>query len=696
MVDQPVTPLAVGKSGPHLPQLDSLRGLACLMVLFAHLKAVRYLHWVPDFVGDAGVGVFFVLSGFLITRILIADRAAGRSLTGFYNRRVARIFPIYFLTLAVLAATWPGKELTWAANFTFNFQFMTDSRAYFSTDATAGAVPPVAHFWSLCVEEHFYWFWPCAAMFLPRASLRFVLAAIVCATPGVTFLIAERLDSSGFSRANADGLLSRVTFTQLVAISLGGLAALHESWLTRTCGIGTRLAVPRAALVGAVLILAGALWPVAASGLSEATRRATDTTALHVLCGGLFLVALGNAPLGRFRPLARVGTISYGLYLYHLPVYAALGLTDVRAGANAFAAVAAVITTFALALFSYRFLEHPILKWAKSPRDFRPSDPRSYLAYSGKALTLAVAVLFAVGLSRAYHALTAPADPPASTPLGGDSTPDAGRPAPQSFGATVTAIVVGSSHTQMGIATPELSEVTYNLAFGGQDLWYDCAIVKAVVQRSPAVKRVYFGIDPFGVHYSIAATDGEKWRESLYFNGTGLRARIDDERRYSPLALTTAPHAQWALSTLKANMAMIDEPMRGWIPDTRAIPFDRQYGKARAESHEKLPDRMDENMACLTRTLQFCKARGVECLLVSTPTHRSYRDYFSPAYLAETTVAIQRVVQAEGVRYFAYCDNPQFVETDFTDCDHLSEAGAVKFTRLFRADLERIWQADSR
>ena len=696
MVDQPATPLAIGKSGPHLPQLDSLRGLACLMVLFAHLKAVRFMHWVPDFLGDAGVGVFFVLSGFLITRILVADRAAGRSLTGFYNRRVARIFPIYFLTLAVLAVTWPGKELTWAANFTFNFQFMTDSRMYFSTDAAAGRVPPVAHFWSLCVEEHFYWFWPCAAMFLPRASLRFVLAAIVCATPGVTYLLAERLDSVGFSRANADGLLSRVTLTQLVAISLGGLAALHEAWLSRACGFGERLAVSRGAIIGSILILAGALWPVAASGLSESTRRATDATALHLLCAGLFLVALGSAPLGRVRPLARVGTISYGLYLYHLPVYAALGLTDVRAGANTFSAVAALLTTFAFALFSYRFFEHPILKWAKSPRAFRPSDPRSYFGYAGKVLTLAVAALFGVGLSRAYLGLTALSVPPATIPLGGDSTPDAGRLAPQSFGSTVTAIVVGSSHTEMGIATPELAEVTYNLAFGGQDLWYDCETARAVAQRSPGLKRIYFGIDAFAVHYSIAATDGEKWRESLYFNGTGLRARVDDERKYSPLVLATAPHSQAALARIQSKMAILDEPMRGWLPDARTIPFDRQYGKARAAAHEGLPDRMEENMACLTRTVQFCKARGIECLLVSTPTHRSYRDHFSPAYLAEATAAIQRLVQAEGVSYFAYAECPQFFETDFTDCDHLNPAGAVKFTRLFRADLERIRQANSR
>lgn len=84
MVDQPVAAPAVGKSGPHLPQMDSLRGIACLMVLIAHLKAVRFMHWVPDFLGEAGVGIFFVLSGFLITRILLSDRAAGRGLTSFY------------------------------------------------------------------------------------------------------------------------------------------------------------------------------------------------------------------------------------------------------------------------------------------------------------------------------------------------------------------------------------------------------------------------------------------------------------------------------------------------------------------------------------------------------------------------------------------------------------------------------------
>src|SRR5947209_6092259 len=86
---RPRPPEAPGRRG-YLPQLDAVRGIACLMVLGAHLKAVRGLHWVDDRIGTAGVGLFFAMSGFLITRILIADKRSGHGLNAFYNRRAAR------------------------------------------------------------------------------------------------------------------------------------------------------------------------------------------------------------------------------------------------------------------------------------------------------------------------------------------------------------------------------------------------------------------------------------------------------------------------------------------------------------------------------------------------------------------------------------------------------------------------------
>src|SRR5207247_307178 len=90
----PVTPLlpqdTAARQG-YIPQLDAVRGIACLMVLGAHLKAIRGLHWLDDKIGTIGVGLFFAMSGFLITRILITDKMSGRTLNAFYNRRAARI-----------------------------------------------------------------------------------------------------------------------------------------------------------------------------------------------------------------------------------------------------------------------------------------------------------------------------------------------------------------------------------------------------------------------------------------------------------------------------------------------------------------------------------------------------------------------------------------------------------------------------
>jgi len=680
-------------SGVHLPQLDSLRGVACLMVLVAHLKSIRFMHWMPDSLGAAGVGIFFVLSGFLITRILLADRAAGRGLTAFYNRRVARIFPIYYLTLAVLAVAWPGRELGWAANFTFNFRFLADSRDYFRTDA-ASAVPPVGHFWSLCVEEHFYWFWPLAVMVLPRASLRFVLAAIVAATPFVAYRLADWLAAAGFSQSDVEGLLSRMTFTQLVAISLGALAALHEGWLTGTVRLTERWSLSRATAVGAALILAAAGWFAASPEMPGAIQRAAASTALHVVCGGVFLLVFRAAPLGRLGWLAGVGTISYGLYLYHLPVYAALGLANAQAEANLFVGVAAVCTTFALAAASYRFLEYPLLRRVRSRQHARGPGVRSYSHYLGKALTVAVALFFGLGLAKSYREVRAMTKAKARFAAVQGTSASGERvvtfPQVQGFGATVTTLVVGSSHAELGIAAPECAEPTYNLAFGGQDLWYDCELVKHFLERMPALKRIVFCVDPYTLHYSIGDTDGEKWRESLYFNACGLRARIDDDRKYSPIVLAAAEHSAPSIAILREKMSLSDASMRGWRPETNSVPFDPNRGASRAREIEHRPDRMDDNVAHLTRALQACKSKGVECVLVSVPAHRTYRDQLSPGYLAEATAAVQRIVQAEGVPYLAYTESPQFEDADFFDCDHLNREGAIKFTRQFDADWSRL------
>jgi peptidoglycan/LPS O-acetylase OafA/YrhL len=662
--DAPPLPRGPG----HLAQLDSLRGVACLLVLVAHLKAVPQLGWVPDVVGTAGVGLFFVLSGFLISRILLADRVAGRGLAAFYNRRVARIFPIYYLTLLVLAVAWPGREVGWAATFSFNFRSLAEARNYFAADA-AGS-PPVAHVWSLCVEEHFYWVWPFAVRLLPIAVLRWLLVGVVLATPAVGYLLADGLRALGFTAGDAEGLLSRVTATQLVALSLGCLFALHEA-----------AALRRGRAIGLALVGVAAGWLLLPAG---PVRAATAGTALHLLCGGVFLVCLTVGWLGRGWLLPAVGAVSYGLYLYHLPVYAAFGLTDMTKAADPLVGGAALILTLGVAVASYRLVERPILRRVRSglPGRWR---------YAGAMLTAAIAVAFAATVGRAYWNIYRVATT-IRTPVAGSAT---GQPAPPSFpisayGQTVRTLAIGSSHAQFGFASPEFRDPTYNLGTGAEDLWYSCKIMQTYLGRLPALRRVVIAVDAHAIHATLAATKGLQWHQAVYFHANGVRARVDDERLYGEVALAASDKAQDLIASLKRRRELPDDHLRGWGPTPQKAPLDPSYGKWKAKEFEGMPAAVEENLAVLIETIRECERHGIACVLVATPKHATLRDNFSPAFRAETAAAIRRVTQATGVPYLDYEADPRFEAADFFDCDHLSQVGAVKFTRLLDADLNRV------
>jgi peptidoglycan/LPS O-acetylase OafA/YrhL len=351
----------------YLPQLDAVRGIACLLVLVAHLKAVRGLHWLDDKLGTIGVGLFFAMSGFLITRILIADKRSGRGLNAFYNRRAARIFPIYFLLLVVLWFVWPSKEICWVATFTFNLHYLTGVREYFHVDAGDSPIPPVAHFWSLCVEEHFYWFWPALVWLLPARLYRWLPLVCIAATPPVTYLLLGDLKARGFQEASIEGLISRLTLTQMVALSFGAILAVHERLLLARSIRIIRVRFSPLLIVGlfSLLLSVGGWLARSAWASTERTGLAWESTLLDLGCGGLLALGLCCPALDRARGLNTVGRISYGLYLFHLPIYAALGLAQSTAGLPRWRGVAAVLSTFAVAAVSFRLVEAPLLGWVR-------------------------------------------------------------------------------------------------------------------------------------------------------------------------------------------------------------------------------------------------------------------------------------------------------------------------------------------
>ncbi|MEH1836075.1 MAG: acyltransferase [Nostoc sp.] len=165
----------------HIPGLDGLRGIAALMVMFFHFNwlplGILLINKVVVF-GQTGVDLFFVLSGFLITRILISTKSQKNYFTNFYIRRALRIFPLYYgfliatyfiLPLFKIGETPPFSHQIWY------YLYMQNIPDTFPTLHSSGP----GHFWSLAVEEHFYLFWPLLVYFLPRKHLIWACLGII-------------------------------------------------------------------------------------------------------------------------------------------------------------------------------------------------------------------------------------------------------------------------------------------------------------------------------------------------------------------------------------------------------------------------------------------------------------------------------------------------------------------------------------
>jgi peptidoglycan/LPS O-acetylase OafA/YrhL len=232
----------MGRSGGRLRQLDALRAVAVGGVLFAHFVPAGHplaaLHWLPW--GDLGVQLFFVLSGFLITGILLGCQRevdAGRqsvafSLRQFYVRRCLRIFPAYYLTLGLTSLSlWPivRETLPWHAGYASNF-YLASLGAWRDT---------VSHLWTLSVEEQFYLLWPLVVLLVPRRRLLRVVIGVVVAAP--LFRLAT-------FAAGAPELWRVVLLPSCMdALGLGALLACLEADPARDAA---RRALARAGLVG--------------------------------------------------------------------------------------------------------------------------------------------------------------------------------------------------------------------------------------------------------------------------------------------------------------------------------------------------------------------------------------------------------------------------------------------------------------
>jgi len=333
-----------------------------LLVLWGHvpLTIAGYPTWLgfarsvinP---GDLGVEVFFVLSGFLITRILLAERRRMQPVRWFLLRRMLRIFPIYYLLIAIMAWVEPGPALWWCAAYLGNVRMMTGE-----------PMSLLPHTWSLCVEEHFYLLWPAVVAWLPKRWPLRVMAGVMMPLA----LVGAYVVCASLEPALSDKVVRFGSPPRFFGLGAGCLLAFWEPRISARAG--------RAALLGLALVLLGvALWPgfwilltPDLLGVSLPPHQ-TPTMALvygATLCSGMVLTVVGASaaspawvkPLCLWLPRS-IGRVSYGLYLYHFPIYSLV----FRSGTTPANLLLAVLLTFAAATLSYWALERPLLQFGK-------------------------------------------------------------------------------------------------------------------------------------------------------------------------------------------------------------------------------------------------------------------------------------------------------------------------------------------
>lgn len=344
----------------HIPALDGLRGVAVLGVLLFHAD---YLTG-----GFLGVDLFFALSGFLITRLLVreADRTSTIDLVGFWGRRFRRLLPaaLVFLAVVMLWARWFGSADQWATTlndgpwaqfYLANWNQILSDRSYWDSFAD----PPLfGHLWSLAIEEQFYVVWPLVAALVWRMTRRGhdVLLAVCLGGAALSFVAMLALFDGGDPTRVYMGTDTRAS-SILIGAALGTRPAVR---------LATRAVEARPHIVDLVMVVALAaiavMWFTIDGASSEMLFRggllAHSTLAAIVVAFAAVRLGWVTWVLGT-APLQWLGRLSYSLYLWHWPIYAVVNSRSTGLDGLSLLAVRLALS-IAAAMASYHLVEVPL------------------------------------------------------------------------------------------------------------------------------------------------------------------------------------------------------------------------------------------------------------------------------------------------------------------------------------------------
>ena len=371
-----------GKRLEKFPAFDGFRGIGVVVVIFSHCpqvlessiyNAIWHINQLSR-VGYIALDIFFVMSGFFITRLLLRERAkTGRiSFKDFYIRRALRIFPVYYLTViaCLFIFTFNRADTISLLSYTFNFYHPLHP------------VPnPLEHTWSLSVEEQFYFFWPLLILLVPARLLNRVTGVIVPLLAIASGLVMAVIFIDHDPREAGDVVYMSL-FTRMLSLSLGGWLALREfnnqplrGWRCVALFVGAIvvLTLDRMGRNLGIITSQPVYWTIA---LIAYAMVSVSFVATMVFDRGI-LKRIMTAILS-ISILRKLGQMSYAMYVFHLPVLFYLGINDAAldgAKAPILMVALAFAVTIGLSILSYYLLETPMAKLKDSFGKVRLSEP---------------------------------------------------------------------------------------------------------------------------------------------------------------------------------------------------------------------------------------------------------------------------------------------------------------------------------
>src|ERR1035438_5755814 len=370
------------------PDVEGLRAVAVLLVVLYHAGVPRLTG------GYVGVDVFFVISGFVITGLLLRERSGtGRtSILGFYARRVRRILPAAtlvivatvvaaYVVLGVVSGNYVADDGRWAAVFLANFHFESVGTNYL----TAALPPsPLQNYWSLSVEEQFYVVYPTLFLVVARVRGRFSLRTRMSVALSVVIVASYWLSVTQTASHPASAYFS--PFTRAWELALGALVAVSTTWLKH---------LP--ARAAAVLTWAGLAAIVYSAFAFDAQTAYPGSLVAVPVVGAALIIAAGVAvprwgaeSLLGTGPAQWLGKRSYSLYLWHWPILIIaaeqVGKSSLPVGDNLILVVIAVL----LSMATYHVVENPIRHWRL---------PTRTSVIAGVALVLATVLVLSVTIA---------------------------------------------------------------------------------------------------------------------------------------------------------------------------------------------------------------------------------------------------------------------------------------------------------